>query len=366
MASSNKLGNSPALLLDIQSSSVRGSLVIGKNIIFEMGIEIPLRGTANSKTLTENTLEAVRIIVQGILKDFILRRDSGDSKYRAAEIGAVHCIISSPWLVSQAQVVSASFNKETKITDKLVTSLLENKDAKPTLHITEEAHRTGQIRVIEKKVFAVLLNGYSTTNWVGKSAQTLDVSFIVSSASSQLISQITEICELVSTAKHIKFHSSLILHYVSSLKLVPAASDHICVHLHNEITDLISISKTGNVYFASYPVGIRTLVKRISIAMAVNDHTAESMLALYADMNLDPTHGRNSSIIIEKILQGWSREYHEFLKIAQVPYHSLVHAFISSEKYAKVFARLMRIPSSQAKIEPISENIYPEAINSLA
>ena len=244
--------------------------------------------------------------------------------------------------------------------------MLENEKAKPTLHITEEAHRNGQLKVIERKVFSVLLNGYPTENWKGKLAKTLDVSFVVSSASSQFISQLEEICQNVTSAKQVKFHSSLILHYISSTELVPSASAHVCVHIHNEITDMISINKSGNIYFASYPVGLRTIAERISVAMGIKQHTAESMLALYADMHMDPAHSRNSGVIVERILRGWAHEYHEFLKLAGIPHNLPVHIFVSSEKYSKLFARLMRIPSSKAKVEPISEHIYPEAINSLA
>ncbi|MEI6396983.1 MAG: hypothetical protein WCO48_02850 [Candidatus Taylorbacteria bacterium] len=369
------------LILDIQSSSVRGSLVAGETsrassstrnkTIFEIGIEIPYRVSKDSKTLTENILEAVKVIVQGIMKDLILRREKDDLKAKSAKISAVHCVISSPWLISQAQIVSTTFKKETKITDKIVDSMLDNKKAKPTLHITEEAHRTGQLKTIEKKVFSVILNGYPTTAWQNKKAKTLDVSFVVSSASSHFMAQLEEICATVTPGgsaknnKNTKFHSSLILHYIASTNLVPDAAAHVCVHIHNEITDIISISKTGNIYFASYPVGLRTIARRISVAMGVRNHTAESMLALYADMHLDIAHNRTSSVIIDKVLQGWSREYHEFLKMAEVPHNSPVHIFVSAEKYPKLFARLMRIPSSKAKVEPITEDIYPEAINML-
>lgn len=359
MPSSKKLSNAPILILDIQSSSVRGSLVAGKEIILELGIEIPHRVTRSSKSLTENTLEAVRFIVEGILKEFILRGES-------YKISAVHCVVSSPWLISQAQVVSTTFRKNTKITAKLVNSMLENKEAKPTLHITKEAHRTGELKVIERKVFSVLLNGYPVANWAGKSAKTLDVSFVVSSASTQFISQLGEICNQVVPAGKVKFHSSLVLHYVSSTNLVPEASAHVCVHIHNEMTDMISINKTGNIFFASYPVGLRTITRRIATVMGVEKHTAESMLALYADMHIDTTHGRNSGVIVEKVLRSWSGEYREFLKIADISHRLPAHIFVSSEKYAKLFARIMRIPSSHTKVEPITENIYPEAINNLA
>jgi len=366
------------LILDIQSSSVRGSLVAGEasrassstrnKTIFEIGIEIPYRVSKDSKTLTENTLEAVKVIVQGIMKDLILRREKGDMKANVAKISAVHCVISSPWLISQAQIVSTTFKKETKITQKMVMSMLDNKKAKPTLHITEEAHRTGQLKTIEKKVFSVILNGYPTTAWQNKKAKTLDVSFVVSSASSHFMAQLEEICATITpggSAKNLKFHSSLILHYIASTELVPEASAHICVHVHNEITDLVSISKTGDIHFASYPVGLRTITRRVAAAMGVREQTAESMLALYADMYLDPSHSRNSGVIIDKILRGWAQGYHEFLKLAGVPHNHPVHIFVSSEKYPKLFARLMRIPSSKATIEPITENIYPVAINML-
>ncbi len=353
------MASNPILILDIQSSSVRGSLVSGKTILFELGIEIPNRVTKDSRSLTENILSATKLIVEGVLKDLILHNSK-------AKISVVHCVVSSPWLISQAQAVSTVFAKNTKITEKLVNNLIANEKARPTLHITEEAYRSGQLKIIEKKVFSILLNGYPTQDWQGKSAAKLEVSFVVSSASKSFITDLENICRNIVSIDKIVFHSSLILHYISSRELIPDAAAHVCVHVHNEITDIVSINNLGAIYFASYPVGLNTITHRIAAALGVKKHTAESMLSLYAEMHVDPSHNRNSGVIIEKILQSWSREYHEFIKLAEIPHAAPVHVFVSSEKYPKLLTRLLRIPSSKAKIELITENIYIEAINSLA
>jgi cell division ATPase FtsA len=210
-----------------------------------------------------------------------------------------------------------------------------------------------------------MLNGYPVSDWEGKKTKTLDISFVVSSAGSHFMKQLEEICQTVVPAKSVRFHSSLLLHYISSTKLVPEATAHVCVHIHNEITDMVSISKTGNIYFASYPVGLRTLSRRIATAMGVQNHTAESMLALYADMQLEASHSRNSGVIVERVLKGWAHDYNQFLKMAEISHNVPAHIFVATEKYPKLFARLMRIPSSKAKVEPITENIYPEAIGML-
>ncbi len=353
------MASNPILILDIQSSSVRGSLVSGKTILFELGVEIPSRVTKDSRSLTENILTATKTIVEGVLKDLILHKTQD-------KISAVHCVISSPWLISQAQTVSVIFKKDTKITGKIIEDLITNEKAKPTLHITEEAYKTGQLKIIERKIFSVLLNGFPTQDWEGKKSQKLSVSFVVSSASKVFIREIEDICSSVVSPDKIVFHSSLILHYISSIGMIPEAAAHVCVHVHNEITDIVSVNNLGVIYFASYPVGLNTITRRIETALKVNRHNAESMLAIYADMHADPFHNRNSGVIIEKILQSWSREYHEFIKLAEIPHASPVHVFVSSEKYLKLLTRLLRIPSSRAKIEPMTEKIYIEAINSLA
>ncbi len=355
-----------SLILDIQSSSVRGMLVTGKKIIFELGIDIPDRVSKESKPLTRNTIEAVKFIVEGVVKDFILRRDTTDKKIRIPSIDAIHCVISSPWIISQAQIVSTSFDKEKKVTEKIVETLLKVEKAKPTLHVTKDGNRTGQLITIEKKVFSVLLNGYHVNDWQGKSAKTIDVSFVTSSASKSFIDELEEICKRVTTVKNITYHSSIILHYIASVGLAQNAAAHVCVHVHNEITDVVSIDKLGKIFFASYPVGFKTIVKRLSQSMGIKDSTASSMLSLYSEMALDPTHARNIGKLIEKIMAGWAHDYHEFLKVGGIPSKSHIHVFVSSEKYPKLFAKFMRLPGSLAKIEPITENIYPEAINSLA
>jgi hypothetical protein len=370
MASPKKI-DSVSMILEIESFAVRGRLVTidkrnHQQTILELGIDIPFHESDDSSKLADKTIVAIKAIVEGVVKNFILRRDSKEDPQIPKRLSYVHCILSSPWIISQAQVVSRSFNKPAKISERLVNKLISHKDAKPNLHITRREHESGNLVIIEKKVLSVSLNGYQTDSWQDKSAKTVDVSFIVSSAGTRFISAIEEICKGVTGVDRIDFHSSLMLHYAYSVRLVPDASSHVCVHIHNELTDIISINKTGGIFFASYPIGLRTIIRRIALAMGVSNHTAESMLALYSDLHLDQAHNRKSGILIERILHSWKNDFHSFLKLSGVTMHSSSHMFVYAKKHEKLFTRLMRVPNSYSNIEPLTDDIYSKAIHSLA
>ncbi len=220
--------------------------------------------------------------------------------------------------------------------------------------------------VIEKKVISVSLNGYPIDAWQGARAKNIDISVLVSSASSTLIHTISEISKDILQVSNTFFHSSLILHYAFSRNLVPSASSHVCVHVHEEITDIISIDKAGSVYFASFPVGTATVERRVASAMKIHQHTAESILALYSDLHLDQIYNRKIGVVIERVINSWSHDYHSFIKVSGISSHPQAHIFVSAPKYLRLFTRLTRIPNSHATVEALTDDLYPKAIHSLA
>lgn len=92
------------LLIDVQSSVVRGSLVHLRpgaipSVLYTRNVAIPYKPNGGSSYLIKMALRAVEEIVQAIRAN--LQSDATDENL-PKRISSVHFILSSPWVVSQA------------------------------------------------------------------------------------------------------------------------------------------------------------------------------------------------------------------------------------------------------------------------
>ena len=112
------------LIIDIKSSSVRGVLLSSsapREILLDLKIDLPQasRGVDN---LSDKMILASKTIIHGLVENFLLRKYRSEPREIPDKISSVQFILSSPWIISQAQVVSSSFEKNTRITNSLIES----------------------------------------------------------------------------------------------------------------------------------------------------------------------------------------------------------------------------------------------------
>jgi len=140
------------LVLDIQSSVVRGSLMLVRegaipHILWTKSTDIPYRAQGGSAYLIKMATRAVTDIAESA-HAFV--RDTHGRDPLPAKIAAVHCVLASPWIVSRARTISQEFAKDTKITRVKVADII-----KPSDHNWLPAIRTA---------FQALKRKYSTSD----------------------------------------------------------------------------------------------------------------------------------------------------------------------------------------------------------
>jgi hypothetical protein len=305
MLFSKKPQEEVVLILDIQSAVVRGSLVklrienkpVDKPLIlFTYNANIPYKAHTDSTFLIKMTLRAVEETVGATLRHLHIRNESSKVHFK---IEAVHYALSSPWIVSEAKMLSMPLLRETKITRQFVLGLIEKERAKLIGSPTEP------IRVIEEKIFDVALNGYSVSDWEGRSTKKLDVAFTSSVAGTRMIEHFVRECSHAVKANKVIFHSSLLLQHMAVEKMFPNKENYTIIHAHGEITDVAIIRKHSCAYFGSFPFGVRNLIRKIAVASHTEESAADSLLTLYTGGHLDETHGKESRATIERIALGW-------------------------------------------------------------
>ncbi len=357
---SNESFNQLVIVMDVQSSLVRGSLVMLKrgalpNVIFTYTASVPWKPHTDYNYLVKMTLRAVSETMNVCLRNF---HSHLASEHVPKKIGAIHYVLSSPWIVSQAKTLSTELPKEMVVTEAYVEKIIgeEKRMMLPSNEVDNVA--------IEQKIFNIKLNGYSVAEWVGKSALNIDVSYTISIANSRMIENLKDISSSAIHRIPVQFHSSTLLQFIGMRICQPNRGQYVLAHIHGEFTDVAVMDNHACIYFASYPLGVRNMIRKIALATGTDQHAADSLLTLYVGGHIDAAHSSGQIDAIHSIGNGWMNA----LKKALAEQNALsldssldsLRCIISAVAHEEFFVKCLREAYPKSRVNTLSvEDILP-------
>jgi cell division ATPase FtsA len=320
------------LILDIQSSIVRGSLMLVRagavpHILWTKSIDIPYRAQGGSAYLIKMAARAVTDIAESA---HAYVRDTHGRDPLPAKITAVHCVLSSPWIVSRARTISQEFAKDTKITRAKVADIIKAERAQ-----LASGDQNG-LSSIEEKIFDVRLNGYSVSEWEGNLAKSLEVSFAISLAGTRMIERFTESAKRASPHAVVCFHSSLLLQHAAIGQALSLNDPYLLIHVHGELTDLVIADGHSCILFGSHPIGVRTIVRKIAHTLNLSYNMADSLLAMHENDKLDTAHDAAGKKAIAGASAAWINECGKLISLTPTRFRP-VQAIISARTHEPFF-----------------------------
>jgi hypothetical protein len=285
-----------SLVIEIRSDSVEGSLVHfpNKDILYGASVPLPQKDESNDESLTVTMLKKLSELCVHISRE--------RSKFTSDQIAEVHYVLSSPWIVSEAKTVHFEHEKEAEVTEATIKKILD--DHKKEFVKQYESGMT----FVEQKIFSIELNGYPVSDYKGKRAKTLRVAFIHSMSPTKLVKDIDAV---VGRALHVhkeSYHSSVFLQYLATRIQLGENKEYILVHVHGELTEVIVVKKGSDVYLGSFPFGVATLTRKVSLELGGTLGAADSALTLFEEKKLEEgQHGQVRDVIC-KLLQEWQTD----------------------------------------------------------
>src|ERR1035437_3481045 len=120
------------LVLDIQSSVARSALVLVKvganpNILFTRDVMIPHQDSGDSSKIVSATIKAATQAIDEA-KKYLSSMKQGGAKGISLphKFSAVHYVLSSPWILSEAKRLDVTFDKQKIITQDLVSKMVRD------------------------------------------------------------------------------------------------------------------------------------------------------------------------------------------------------------------------------------------------
>ncbi|MFA6314915.1 MAG: hypothetical protein WC648_00915 [Candidatus Paceibacterota bacterium] len=326
------------LILDVQSSVIRGSLVLLDNIgshphvMFTYNANVPWKPHTDVAYLVKTTLKAIDETINAIRRNLRLRHTKPCDLPK--RIRSVHFVLSSPWIVSDAKILLSEFSKNQEVSKDQILKMIADERSK----LAKEDDK--EIQVIEQKIFDVRLNGYSIKDWEGKSAKKLEVSYTVSVAGTRMIEKLKNLCNHDIHGCEVSFHSSLLLQVIGFGIVMPHVESYVLVHVHGELTEFAIVQNQLCEFFGSYPIGVKTMVRNIANVSKIDQQAADSLLTLYIGGHLDKEYGHDQTDMITTISKDWTEEMKKLLKnhaeIGTLPQSMVVSAWSHDDLFIKV------------------------------
>ncbi|MBP6855042.1 MAG: hypothetical protein KBD26_01305 [Candidatus Pacebacteria bacterium] len=299
---SNKNSEDLALVLDIGSASVGGSLVKfpkGKNpakptIVYSVRTDLIFEEDLNFESFLAKMLLALADVVK---------------KVHDARIGApkfAYCTLASPWYASQTRIIKLSKNTPFVFSHKLADELIEKERKNFENEHAGRYRELGEnVRILEAKTIRVSLNGYRVKDPIGVKATDLDMTLYLSMSPEAILVSIEEVIEKVFRLKKISYSSFAFASFITTRDLFVHEDNFILLDIGGELTD-ISIIKDGMlIESVSFPYGKNFLLRKVSRALKRTGGEALSLYRIYSDLKLEKNLADKFSEVLKEAQSEW-------------------------------------------------------------
>ncbi|MBP6060875.1 MAG: hypothetical protein KA515_02665 [Candidatus Pacebacteria bacterium] len=295
------------LVFDIRSSSVGGALVkVQKsgipNVIFSVRELIVQEEKMDIDRFLSNTMKSLDLVVKKIFK---------------AGLGVptnIHCVLSSPWHVSQSRTISVKKEKPFVFSLSLADELIKQEMIKfKEEHLEQYAVAKEKIRLIELQNIKTRLNGYETHNPLSQKVEEIEMTLFISMSPEQVLSNIENIIKKYIHFESIKFSSFTMASFATMSSIFPDQSNFLLIDVGGEVTDISMVKKNIIGESISFPAGRNFLIRGIASALSCTQNEAESYASLINAEHAEIPTEKKLNDIVNTLRKEWLTKFQESL-----------------------------------------------------
>lgn len=291
------------LSLHIGSAAVGGALVRvdgsdTPNIIFSAIEPIAIEEKLNTEKFLSKTLQAVERVAEQVHK---------------AALGApsrIFCVLGSPWYASQMRVVQLKKNTSFIFTEKLADELIQ-KEIKlmSEEHASLYGNKENAIRAIELKNIKTTLNGYETSEPLGKKTREVEMVLFISIAGEKTLQKIEESIKKHFQFESIKFSSFAMASFTVVRDTNPAHDSFILVDVGGELTEILMVKKNVLHDSISYPAGRNFFTRSLAQDLGSTLSEARSLISLWKDGHAEERVAARIGETLGSLRSEWLRQF---------------------------------------------------------
>ena len=289
--------NDRLIILDISSGSVGAAAITLRRgeapiVDYIKRLPLPIKERVLTKTLLANTLGAIKEIASDIVRE-------------KKQTNTLAITLASPWHTSRTKVISVNKKESFTVTEGLINEMV----LKEALEGNKE--EKGDLTVLENRVAHLKINGYTTTNPYGKTANRLDLSLYASLAPTSFLKKVEEVMQGHFSIAHISHHSFPLVSFSAIQKIFYNDRDFVYVDVAGEVTDVAAVSDGAIVGTSSFPVGKNNLVRKVADHFKTTPDLAFSFVKLYSQGRASSDLNLQIATLSGAVKEEWLAYFHQ-------------------------------------------------------
>lgn len=244
-----------------------------------------------------------------------------------SKIGApdeIHCVLASPWYVSETRVVKISRDRSFVFTEKLANDLIQKEIiALRSLYEKKYGRMESLPEVVETRIMGVSLDGVFFDEPIGRSMKSLEVHIVISLSPNTLLERIRLVLAQNFHHTRVTFSSFILSTYLAVRDKYVAPDSYLLLDIGGEVSDVALITKGILRSSLSFPFGKNKLFKELCHATNSEFRDAKELFGLYSTNMLSSQKRRTLEPIFNKLESDWNQTFRS--SIATLPDTFLPH-----------------------------------------
>lgn len=296
------------LLLDIGSASVGAALVK-----IEEGKAPHILSSVRKNISFQDALTSSRFLVamshalDQALKEITQTDSVGTSNKKSKTIAApahIFCTLSSPWFLLKSRHIHITKDAEFSVTEQVLSDFI-NQDIEKLKQELKETLPPDDVKIIEKKIIQMKLNGYEIKNPFGQKTSHMEISVTVAVSSGKVIQSIENKLRNVFHVKEVHFGAFPIAAFSAIRDIFPTEKNFLFIDITGESTDVSLVNNDLLMSTVSFPRGKNFFVREISAGLSTIHEEASSLFSMFIRGELDETRIAQVEAIVLKAEEEW-------------------------------------------------------------
>ncbi|OGD68343.1 hypothetical protein A2996_00300 [Candidatus Campbellbacteria bacterium RIFCSPLOWO2_01_FULL_34_15] len=296
------------LVFDIGSASVGGALVsLRKNkkpkILYNVRKSMAFKEDLDINKFTASMIRTLSSVVADVERKGISHLNFRSLKNK--EIRDAFCFFSSPWYISQTQVVKLEEKEKFFITNEMIKDILE-KEKSDFIKNNEKFFGDGSdVEFMDSKVIQVRLNGYRVEDPFKKKTNDAEVVVYLSLISSDVEEKVKQVIAKPFHLDNIYSHSFTLAGFLSLRDIFEFEDDFVFLDISGEVTDVSFVKNDSLRETETFPVGRNAFIREILKDFKTNYSSAVSMINVYKAGNIDSDNSKKIEASLNKVRKSW-------------------------------------------------------------
>ena len=265
-------------------------------------------------------------------------------KHRGHDVERVFYVFSSPWATTQTKTFGMRAKKDFVVEKKHIDRLIALHEDSP-----------GGMKVVERSIVAIKIDGHHTSTPYGQEARSIGVSLLTTLMPESLYNRVMEIS---SRGRHP--HSTIASSFAPvSFSAIRDAyhkeNDFIFLDVGGEVSDITVVCDGSIAETASFPMGRHSIIRKVRESLKSSAEEAASLVKTYEEGHLDKSLEEKLGHTIDQAAVEWLDGFHVALgKVtgsAVLP--KKIFAIVDND-LQKTFVRTLR--SEKVSFIPLSDD----------